>query len=124
MSAFRLELIELSWFFLQEDYASLGLKSLKEDVLDRKVKINVEYKVGNLDFVTITDISNNDDIGKNLVADGLMMVEKKGGRRLAKVVNSYIEAQDSAKKNHMNIWEYGDITQDDAREFGIGQPRT
>ena len=108
----------------QEDYASLGLKSLKEDVLDRKVKINVEYKVGNLDFVTITDISNNDDIGKNLVTDGLMMVEKKGGRRLAKVVNSYIEAQDSAKKNHMNIWEYGDITQDDAREFGIGQPRT
>merc|ERR1719210_2747098 len=107
-----------------EDYASLGLKSLKEDVLDRKVKINVEYKVGNLDFVTITDISNNDDIGKNLVTDGLMIFEKKGGRRLAKVVNSYIEAQDSAKKNHMNIWEYGDITQDDAREFGIGQPRT
>ena len=49
-----------------------------------------------------------------------MMVERKGGRH-AKVVNSYIEAQESAKKNHLNMWEYGDITADDAREFGLGQ---
>ena len=52
-----------------------------------------------------------------------MMVEKRGGGRLAKVVNSYIEAQESAKKNHLTIWEYGDITADDAREFGVGAPR-
>merc|ERR1719412_176519 len=107
-----------------EDYATSGLKALKEDVLDRKVKINVEYKIGTLEFVTVTEPTNNDDIGKNLVTDGLMMVEKKGGRRLAKLVNSYIEAQDSAKKNHLNIWEYGDITVDDAREFGVGPPRS
>ena len=111
-------------FFPQEDYASSGLKALKEDVLDRKVKINVEYKIGTLEYVTVTEPTNNEDIGKNLVTDGLMMVEKKGGRRLAKLVNSYIEAQDSAKKNHLNIWEYGDITVDDAREFGVGPPRS
>ena len=92
-------------------------------MLDRKVKINTEYKVGILPYVTAYDFASNDDIGKNLVKDGLMMVEKRGGGRLAKVVNSYIEAQESAKKNHLTIWEYGDITADDAREFGVGAPR-
>ena len=33
-------------------------------------------------------------------------------------VNSYLESMESAKKNHLNMWEYGDITADDAKEFG------
>ena len=74
-------------FFLQEEYAASGLKALKDDVLDRQVKINTEYKIGTLEFVTVSEASNSEDIGKNLVTDGLMMVEKKGGRRLAKLVN-------------------------------------
>jgi staphylococcal nuclease domain-containing protein 1 len=106
-----------------EDYAESGLKALRDDVVDHTVKINVEYRDGNVPFVTLTDATSNEDIGKNLVTDGLMMVDKKGGRRLAKLVNSYIEAQDSAKKNHLNIWEYGDITADDAREFGAAVKR-
>lgn len=36
-------------------------------------------------------------------------------------LESYKEAQDSAKKSHSNIWEYGDITEDDAKEFGLGK---
>jgi len=51
------------------------------------------------------------------------LVDKKGGRRLAKLVASYQEAMEKAKKSHLNIWEYGDITQDDAKEFGVGAPR-
>ena len=109
-------------FNLQEDYAASGIQALKEDFLDRKVKINCEYKVGTLDYVTVFNDSN-DDLGKSLVQDGLMMVDKVRGRRLAKVVNSYVEAQESAKKNHLNIWEYGDITGDEAREFGAPPPR-
>lgn len=91
--------------------------------MGRKVKINTEFKAASLEFVTVVDAANNDDLGKNLIIDGFFMVEKKGGRRVAKLVNSYIEAQDSAKKNHLGMWEYGDITADDAREFGVGQPR-
>ena len=82
--------IFFSFFFLfikQEEYAASGLKALKDDVLDRQVKINTEYKIGTLEFVTVSEASNSEDIGKNLVTDGLMMVEKKGGRRLAKLVN-------------------------------------
>jgi len=105
-----------------EDYAASGIQALKEDLLDRKVKINTEYKNGTLEYVTVFNDSN-EDLGKNLVQDGLMMVDKVRGRRLAKVVNSYVEAQESAKKNHLNIWEYGDITGDEAREFGAPPPR-
>ena len=96
---------------------------MKEDLLDRKVKINVEYKFGTTEYVTVFDAASNEDLGKNIVLDGLMLVDKKGGRRLAKMVNTYIEAQDSAKRNHLNIWEYGDITADDSREFGAPPPK-
>lgn len=36
-------------------------------------------------------------------------------------VSDYISAQDAAKKRHLNIWRYGDITDDDANEFGLGK---
>merc|ERR1712109_231684 len=36
-----------------EDYAQSGLQALKDDLLDRKVKINVEYKFGTQDYVTV-----------------------------------------------------------------------
>jgi len=100
-----------------EDYASQGLKAMREDLLDKELKLNVEYRNLGQEFVSILD-SAGEDIGKNLILDGLMLAEKKGGRKLTKLVDSYRDAQDSAKKNHLNIWEYGDITEDDSREFG------
>lgn len=103
-----------------EEYASQGLKAMREDLLDKELKLNVEYKNEGHAYVSFHD-SNDDDIGKNLVLDGLMLAEKKGGRRLAKLVDSYRDAQDSAKKNHLNMWEYGDITADDSREFGVSK---
>ena len=91
---------------------------MKDDLLDRQFKLNVEYRVGGSAYVTLIDGEDN-DAGKALIADGLLMAEKKGGRRVAKLVTAYQEAMDSAKKAHLNIWEYGDITADDAREFGV-----
>ena len=95
---------------------------MREDLLDKELKLNVEYRVTGQEFALIVD-SNGEDIGKNLILDGLMLAEKKGGRKLAKLVDSYRDAMESAKKNHLNIWEYGDITADDAREFGVGVKR-
>ena len=105
---------------LQEDYASQGIKAMREDLLNRELKLNVEYRITGQEFASFMD-SNGEDIGKNLILDGLMLAEKKGGRKLAKLVDSYRDAMESAKKNHLNIWEYGDITADDAREFGAGR---
>ena len=105
---------------MQEDYAGQGIKAMREDLLNRELKLNVEYRVGGQEFASFID-SNGEDIGKNLILDGLMLAERKGGRKLAKLVDSYRDAMESAKKNHLNIWEYGDITADDAREFGAGR---
>lgn len=33
-------------------------------------------------------------------------------------IKEYEEAMEKAKKDHLNIWRYGDITADDAKEFG------
>ena len=95
---------------------------MREDLLDKEMKLNVEYKVTGQEYVSLVD-SNGEDKGKNLVLDGIMLAQKKGGRRLAKLVDSYRDAMESAKKNHLNIWEYGDITADDAKEFGVGVRR-
>jgi hypothetical protein len=35
-------------------------------------------------------------------------------------VSEYRAAQETAKKNHASMWMYGDITKDDAKEFGLG----
>lgn len=33
----------------------------------------------------------------------------------------YTAAQDEAKKARLNMWRYGDITEDDDKEFGLGR---
>jgi len=104
-----------------EENAALGLDALKEDLLDNTVKLNVEYKAGSVSYVSLVDAKSDADIGKALIAEGLLMAEKRGGRRLAKLVDAYVEAMNQAKRKHLNIWRYGDITQDDAREFGVGR---
>lgn len=103
-----------------EEYNALGLQAMREDFLDKTLNLNVEYRVGGTPYVTLSDPSSNEDLVKNLVGEGLLLAEKKGGRKLVKLVDSYLEAMETAKKKHLNIWEYGDITGDDAREFGVG----
>jgi len=102
-----------------EELANMGVAGLKEDLLDKTVKLNTEYRSGGDAHVTIVDSVTKDDIVQGLIQDGLLMVEKKGGRKLAKLQKQYEDAMESAKKQHLNIWRYGDITADDAREFGV-----
>jgi len=104
-----------------EELAAQGIQVLKEDILDKTVKLNVEYSTGGEKFVSVH--LGDEDVGKNLLEDGLLLVERKGGRKLEKLVKSYEDAMNRAKKNHLNIWQYGDITQDDSREFGAPAPK-
>jgi len=102
-----------------EDLQGQAIQALKEDLLDKQVKMNIEYKVGGEMFVTFH--CENEDVGQGLVEDGLLMVDRKGGRKMAPVLKKYEEAMTRAKKHHLNIWQYGDITADDAKEFGVGR---
>merc|ERR1712241_140966 len=114
---YNLALIQLP---SDEDNISQGIQALKDDLLDKTVKINVEYKTGTDIYVTAQ--VDDEDIGKGLVGDGLFLVERKGGRKFAKMLAEYNEAMAKAKRDHLAIWQYGDITEDDAKEFGAGRP--
>uniref|UniRef100_A0A1B0FKP8 Staphylococcal nuclease domain-containing protein 1 n=1 Tax=Glossina morsitans morsitans TaxID=37546 RepID=A0A1B0FKP8_GLOMM len=95
-----------------------ALRAFAEDVLNRKVQLNIELKPFNsLPLATVYDPSTNVDIGKQLVADGLVLAEKRGERKLRELVDQYLAAQQAALAAHLAIWKYGDITQDDAPEF-------
>ena len=45
-------------------------------------------RVGSDSYVTFAD-ENDEDIGKGLVGDGLLLVDRKGGRKLAKLLKEW-----------------------------------
>lgn len=86
-----------------------------------QVLMRVEYKDGitNLDAISLVVEETKTDIGKKLVEAGLLMALKKRDRKMARTINDYIQAEKNAKDNRSNMWQYGDFTADDAREFGF-----
>jgi staphylococcal nuclease domain-containing protein 1 len=106
-----------------EEYSAMALKYLREDTAVSKVLMNVEYRVqGSPPAASLhVDSTPEGDIVKNLITEGFLLVENRKERRQNKLLAAYKEAQEVAKRNHSNIWEYGDITEDDAKEFGLGK---
>ncbi|XP_041351228.1 staphylococcal nuclease domain-containing protein 1-like [Gigantopelta aegis] len=100
-----------------EDARQDALEALYNDILNKQLLLNVEYK-GSPDHVTLADPDSKDDVGQALTAEGLVLVEQRKEKRLAKLVSDYSKAQDKAKSERRNIWCYGDFTEDDAKEFG------
>lgn len=86
-----------------------------------QVLMRVEYKdpVTNQDTISLVDESTKADIGKKLVENGLLIAMKRRERKLLRTINEYINAEKTAKENRANMWQYGDFTADDAREFGF-----
>ncbi|CAH1997114.1 unnamed protein product [Acanthoscelides obtectus] len=105
-----------------DEYAAMALKYLKDDTAVPILLLNVEYRVpGSPPAASLhTDKITEADLVRNLIQEGLLIVENVKGRRQNKLLESYKEAQEQAKREHVNIWEYGDITEDDAKEFGLG----
>lgn len=104
-----------------EEYKDEAIRALDNDVQNRTLNLNVEYRQGTLSYATLVDPSSNDeDIAKTLILEGLLLCENRREKRLQKLVSDYRAAQDTAKKSHANVWMYGDITEDDAKEFGLG----
>ncbi len=70
---------------------------MREDLLDRgPLNLNVESRGGPglPPYVTLSDPESKDDPVKNLVADGLLMTDRKAGgtrRNMAKIFETYTE---------------------------------
>lgn len=74
--------------FLQTDDKRAAVDAFKEDVLDKILLLNVEYKLSNnVIAVTLMHPNTNEDIGKGLISDGFLHIQKHRDRRLTKLVS-------------------------------------
>nr|QBI71281.1 ebna2 binding protein P100 [Thermobia domestica] len=105
------------------EYKQDAIRGFMSDVNNRTLQLNVEYRAGGVPYASLRDSETKEDIAQNLIKDGLLLVENRREKRLQKLIEEYKAAQETAKKNHAGIWEYGDITEDDAKEFGLGLGR-
>ncbi|KAL3210473.1 hypothetical protein MRX96_008717 [Rhipicephalus microplus] len=85
-----------------------------------QLQLNVEYRVGGQEFVTLLTPSGT-DIGKTLLQEGWVLLEERRDRHLQELLQEYVAARDSAKAKRLNLWCYGDVTEDDSKEFGWGR---
>jgi len=102
----------------EEDYVAGALDALRVET-EGEVLVNVEYSASGVEYVTMQHKADNTDIGKKLLQQGHLLVEFRRDRRFKSLLTEYQTAQEEAKKNHLNIWQYGDVTDDDAHEFGM-----
>lgn len=89
-----------------------------KEALNQEFSLNVEYKLSGQEYVTLTNPETKNDLARTLVSYGVVMVENRREKRLQKLLHDYCSAQEVARKNHLNIWRYGDFTDDNAPEFG------
>ncbi|GBL80625.1 Nuclease domain-containing protein 1 [Araneus ventricosus] len=111
----------LAFIKLPKDVESAGdarVAFYEEACTNTGLLLNVEYKNGSLPCVTLVTPEEKEDIGKRLVEKGFVLAEKRLEKKYQKLINEYLSAQELAKKNRANLWVYGDITEDDAKEFG------
>ncbi|XP_064077337.1 staphylococcal nuclease domain-containing protein 1-like [Macrobrachium nipponense] len=106
-------------FSKDEDFVEEALGLLMTEVMDREVLVNKEYRVGGLDYVTIQRSDTKADVAKTLLLQGLVLLDERKDKRLQSVITEYRSAQEEAKKEHRCMWQYGDVTDDDAHEFGM-----
>uniref|UniRef100_A0A1I7XQM5 Staphylococcal nuclease domain-containing protein 1 n=1 Tax=Heterorhabditis bacteriophora TaxID=37862 RepID=A0A1I7XQM5_HETBA len=78
-------------------------------------ELNVEYKAASVEYaqVMIESDGKKIDVGKALIADGFALVERRREPKLQELLSSYQEAEQTARRERRNIWEYGDFTGND-----------
>lgn len=100
----------------------LAIRELKEDLLNRSVLLNFEYKANGLPYVTLSDPDNPSiDFVKNLIEYGYLLVDERSSKRFGEVMEEYKKAQEVARKGRKALWRYGDIREDEDKEFGLGR---
>jgi staphylococcal nuclease domain-containing protein 1 len=71
-----------------EDLADAIGEIKRQLVIPEPVFINVEYRVGNQEFVSVAaDKEGKEDIVKNMLEEGFLLIENRRDRRLKKLVS-------------------------------------
>ncbi|XP_013147261.1 PREDICTED: staphylococcal nuclease domain-containing protein 1 [Papilio polytes] len=93
-----------------------AMRAFCADTLNKKLLLNIESR-GTPPAVTLVDASTKCDIGKNLIREGLVLMDYTREPRLASLMGEYRAAQEHAKKSRLKLWRHGNIVEDDAVEF-------
>ncbi|XP_069102098.1 staphylococcal nuclease domain-containing protein 1-like [Argopecten irradians] len=101
-----------------EESKADALDAFYNDIINKELMMNTEYRVPGQEYVTLVYPDNKDDVAQGLISAGWILAEKRREKRLAKIVTDYQKAQEKAKIARVNLWRYGDFTEDDAKEFG------
>lgn len=104
-------------FPTDDDDRADAINAFYTDTVNKKLLLNVEQR-GPPPAVSLIDPATNTDIGKNLIREGVVLVENVRESRLAALCADYRAAQEQARKARLALWRHGDITDDDATEFG------
>ena len=94
---------------------------LDEKLISNTYLLNVEYKDQNGFTCTLTDTETKEDVIEKLIEDGVLIVNHVRKREMDELLDKYQKAEELARKHRRLIWEYGDIRDDDAKEFGSGR---
>eukprot|EP01135_Chromosphaera_perkinsii_P002958 Nk52_evm69s230 gene=Nk52_evmTU69s230 len=95
-----------------------AVRYLRDACLNAKFVANHEYSFGGKDYVTMTDPESKTDLSEMMLNAGLAVAERTREQRFKTIAAKYKSLQEAACKKRVNMWEYGDITADDDREFG------
>ncbi|KAK4295717.1 hypothetical protein Pmani_031744 [Petrolisthes manimaculis] len=106
-------------FSKDEDSLEDAVGALKEVVMDKEILVNREYRNGGVEYVSIQRADTKADVALTLLKQGLVLLDERRDKRLQSLVSEYRSGQEEAKRKHLNIWQYGDVTDDDAHEFGM-----
>ena len=90
--------------YYQEDARADAEEKFYQDTLNKELQLNVEYRTGNVEAVTLLYKDSKEDVGQSLVAEGLVTVEKRKEKRLVKLVGDYTRSQEKAKQAHVSFF--------------------
>lgn len=68
------------------------------------MNLNVEYKNGGLEYVSLVNPEAKEDVAQKLVSSGFLLAERRREKRLAKIVSDYMKAQEKAKTSRVSVW--------------------
>uniref|UniRef100_A0A0K0EWU5 Staphylococcal nuclease domain-containing protein n=1 Tax=Strongyloides venezuelensis TaxID=75913 RepID=A0A0K0EWU5_STRVS len=99
-----------------EEFGDLSYDALTDILYSEEyIYAALEYKVGKDDYVTIAvddkKANSKYDVGKKLVAEGyLVTADDRREPKFKAVIDEYVNAEQKARRDHLNIWRYGDFT--------------
>lgn len=91
-------------FKLQEDFKNDVEDVFYDEIVNRQLNMNVEYKVGGLEYVSLVNSETKEDVVQKLVSSGFLLAERRREKRLVKFVFDYVKVQEKVKIVRVSVW--------------------